>query len=54
MERGSCAWGWTLTLAGISQPLEWAEFPLVVAAVIELCLVLLFSVRSALPKMWSF
>ena len=38
---GAVLGGWTLTLAGISQPLEWAEFPLVIAAVIELCLVLL-------------
>ncbi|MGB6743410.1 MAG: cbb3-type cytochrome c oxidase subunit I, partial [Terracidiphilus sp.] len=27
--------GWSLVLAGSSQPLEWAEFPLVIAAVIE-------------------
>ena len=33
--------GWTLVLAGVSQPLEWAEFPLAVAAVIELGFVLL-------------
>jgi cytochrome c oxidase cbb3-type subunit I/II len=33
--------GWSLVLAGSSQPLEWAEFPLVIAAVIELCLFLL-------------
>ena len=33
--------GWTLVLAGVNQPLEWAEFPLIVAAVIELALVLL-------------
>ena len=32
---GAVLGGWTLTLAGISQPLEWAEFPLVIAAVIE-------------------
>ncbi len=28
--------GWTLVLAGVNQPLEWAEFPLAIAAVIEL------------------
>ena len=28
--------GWVLVLAGVSQPLEWAEFPLVVDAVIGL------------------
>lgn len=33
--------GWTLVLAGVNQPLEWAEFPLIVAAVIELAFVLL-------------
>ncbi len=33
--------GWSLVLAGSSQPLEWAEFPLLIAAVIELCLFLL-------------
>ncbi|MGA3189472.1 MAG: cbb3-type cytochrome c oxidase subunit I, partial [Bryobacteraceae bacterium] len=33
--------GWTLVLAGINQPLEWAEFPLLVAVVIELAWVLL-------------
>jgi cbb3-type cytochrome oxidase subunit 1 len=33
--------GWSMVLAGSSQPLEWAEFPLVIAAVIELCLFLL-------------
>jgi cbb3-type cytochrome c oxidase subunit II len=33
--------GWTLVLAGVNQPLEWAEFPLIVAAVIELAWVLL-------------
>jgi cytochrome c oxidase cbb3-type subunit I/II len=29
--------GWTLVLSGISQPLEWAEFSLIVAVFIELC-----------------
>ncbi len=33
--------GWTLVLAGVSQPLEWAEFPLAVAAVVEIALVVL-------------
>jgi cytochrome c oxidase cbb3-type subunit I/II len=33
--------GWTLVLAGVNQPLEWAEFPLIVAAVIELAWILL-------------
>ena len=33
--------GWTLVLAGVSQPLEWAEFPLGIAAVIEIALLLL-------------
>jgi cbb3-type cytochrome oxidase subunit 1 len=32
--------GWILVLAGFSQPLEWAEFPLVVDAVVVLALVL--------------
>jgi cbb3-type cytochrome oxidase subunit 1 len=45
---GAVLGGWTLTLAGISQPLEWAEFPLVIAAVIELCLVLLI-VQFGMP-----
>jgi len=30
--------GWVLVLAGLSQPLEWAEFPLPVDAVVLLCL----------------
>jgi cytochrome c oxidase cbb3-type subunit I/II len=38
---GAVLGGWSLMLAGISQPLEWAEFPLAIAALIELCLVLL-------------
>jgi cytochrome c oxidase cbb3-type subunit I/II len=33
--------GWALVLGGVNQPLEWAEFPLIVAAVIELAWVLL-------------
>lgn len=40
--------GWTLVLAGVSQPLEWAEFPLVIAAVIEVAWVLII-VQFALP-----
>jgi len=40
--------GWTLVLAGQSQPLEWAEFPLCIAAVIEVSLLLLI-VQFALP-----
>ncbi len=34
--------GWSLVLAGVSQPLEWAEFPLGIAAVIEIAWVLVF------------
>ncbi len=33
--------GWSLVLGGVLQPLEWAEFPLVIASVIELCFALL-------------
>jgi cbb3-type cytochrome oxidase subunit 1/mono/diheme cytochrome c family protein len=40
--------GWSLVLAGSSQPLEWAEFPLGIAAVIEVALILLI-VQFALP-----
>ncbi len=40
--------GWTLVLAGVSQPLEWAEFPLVIAAVIEIAWVLVF-IQFLLP-----
>ncbi len=40
--------GWSLVLAGSSQPLEWAEFPLGIAAVIELSFVLLI-VQFGLP-----
>ncbi len=40
--------GWTLMLAGVSQPLEWAEFPLGIAAIIELSLLLLI-VQFVLP-----
>ena len=40
--------GWTLVLAGSNQPLEWAEFPLVIAAVIETSFVLLI-IQFGLP-----
>ena len=40
--------GWSLVLAGSSQPLEWAEFPLGIAAVIELALLLLI-VQFGIP-----
>jgi len=33
--------GWTLVAAGFSQPLEWAEFPLVVAAFVVLAFILM-------------
>jgi len=33
--------GWVLVLAGFSQPLEWAEFPLVVAAFVVLAFILM-------------
>jgi cbb3-type cytochrome oxidase subunit 1 len=32
--------GWILVLAGFSQPLEWAEFPLVIDAVVVIALIL--------------
>lgn len=32
--------GWTLVLAGVSQPLEWAEFPLVIDAVVAVGIIL--------------
>lgn len=40
--------GWTLVLAGVNQPLEWAEFPLAIAAVIEVSFLLLI-LQFALP-----
>lgn len=40
--------GWTLVLAGSSQPLEWAEFPLGIAAVIEFAFLLLI-VQFGIP-----
>src|SRR5258706_12981314 len=33
--------GWVLVAAGFSQPLEWAEFPLVVAAIVVLAFILM-------------
>jgi cytochrome c oxidase cbb3-type subunit I/II len=43
--------GWSLVLAGSSQPLEGAEFPLFIAAVIELCLFLL--ILQFGPPFWK-
>jgi cytochrome c oxidase cbb3-type subunit I/II len=43
--------GWSLVLTGMSQPLEWAEFPLIIAAVIELCLFLL--ILQFGPPFWK-
>jgi cytochrome c oxidase cbb3-type subunit I/II len=40
--------GWTLVLAGFSQPLEWAEFPLAVAAFVVLAFILMV-VEFVLP-----
>lgn len=40
--------GWSLVLSGYSQPLEWAEFPLVIAVFIELSFILLI-VQFVLP-----
>jgi cytochrome c oxidase cbb3-type subunit I/II len=40
--------GWTLVLAGHSQPLEWAEFPLGIAAVVEFAFLLLI-VQFGIP-----
>jgi cytochrome c oxidase cbb3-type subunit I/II len=40
--------GWSLVLAGVNQPLEWAEFPLLIAAVIEISFLLLI-LQFALP-----
>ncbi|MFP5210960.1 MAG: cbb3-type cytochrome c oxidase subunit I [Acidobacteriota bacterium] len=40
--------GWTLVLSGVLQPLEWAEFPLVIAAVIETCFALMI-VQFGIP-----
>jgi cbb3-type cytochrome oxidase subunit 1 len=43
--------GWILVLAGFSQPLEWAEFPLIVDAVVVVALVL--SIIQFLPPFFS-
>ncbi len=43
--------GWILVLAGISQPLEWAEFPLVVDAVVVIALLL--AIVQFLPPFFS-
>jgi len=43
--------GWVLVLSGISQPLEWAEFPLVIDAVVVAALVL--SVVQFLPPLFT-
>ena len=40
--------GWSLVLAGRSQPMEWAEFPLAIAAAIELSFLLLI-IQFGLP-----
>src|SRR6267378_2522468 len=40
--------GWVLVAAGFSQPLEWAEFPLVVAAFVVLAFILM-AVEFVLP-----
>jgi cbb3-type cytochrome oxidase subunit 1 len=43
--------GWTLVLAGFSQPLEWAEFPLVIDAFVVFALVL--ALVQFLPPFFS-
>ncbi len=43
--------GWVLVLAGFSQPLEWAEFPLVIDAFVVLALLL--AVIQFLPPFFS-
>ena len=43
--------GWVLVLAGFSQPLEWAEFPLVIDAFVVLALVLAI-VQFLPPFFW--
>src|SRR6202171_327681 len=43
--------GWVLVLAGFSQPLEWAEFPLVVDAFVVLALLL--AIIQFLPPFFS-
>lgn len=43
--------GWTLVLAGVSQPLEWAEFPLVVDAFVAIGIVM--AVVQFVPPFFS-
>ena len=43
--------GWVLVLSGVSQPLEWAEFPLVVDAVVVIGLVM--AVVQFVPPFFS-
>src|SRR5579864_9181348 len=43
--------GWVLVLAGFSQPLEWAEFPLVIDAFVVLALVI--AIIQFLPPFFS-
>ncbi len=43
--------GWVLLLAGVSQPLEWAEFPLVIDAVVVIAL--LVSAVQFLPPLFT-
>jgi cbb3-type cytochrome oxidase subunit 1 len=43
--------GWVLVLAGFSQPLEWAEFPMVIDAFVVLALVL--AIVQFLPPFFS-
>jgi cbb3-type cytochrome c oxidase subunit I len=43
--------GWVLVLSGVSQPLEWAEFPLMIDAVVVAALVL--SVVQFLPPLFT-
>ena len=43
--------GWALVLSGVSQPLEWAEFPLMIDAVVVAALVL--SAVQFLPPLFT-
>src|SRR5258706_6671559 len=43
--------GWVLVLAGFSQPLEWAEFPMVIDAFVVLALIL--AIVQFLPPFFS-
>ena len=43
--------GWVLVLSGVSQPLEWAEFPLVIDAVVVVALVV--SAIQFLPPLFT-